>query len=392
MTVAAGLALALAACAAALSARPGLVAQPAFARAPALLAALTLALAIAVGPEGGVAAQALTIAAGLLGAQAWLATWPRAAALAAPVVPGTWLALPWLLAAALQPASMPIWSEPGPAVAALALIAAAAAIAVSLPVLLAARWRWRLLLAVALAFAPVLGPLELRDAWVELPLADGAHATLRAAGRPDISGWPAWIGLAWLAPRWLAVVAIAAVLSARPRLGRSLWALAGLVALAAGIGAASAASAAASAGTLAIVGPDAPLRVVGEAAVGLGPGMARVGLVLLLVPLLDPQVRGGAGAATLPQHAEIGRASVLAAALAALAWLALALWASGAIGPTWPLDPASAALAVTALAGALRLSRPRADLAIVLALVQLAAALLLIGGGTGWRVASAWLP
>lgn len=398
MTVAAGLAAALAACVAVLAAAPGLASRTAWRHAPTALWLLTLALAGAVANDGGIAAQALAVAAGLLGAQVlWSgsrASTIEAAAhdattLTGRAMPGTWLALPWLLAAALQPAVMPLWSAPAQAVVALATIAASLGVSATLPAVLAANWRWRLLVAVAIAFAPVLGPLELRDAWVEVPLADGAHASLRAAGRADLAAWPAWLGWAWASPRWLAVVGIAAMLAARPKLARFVWAFAGVAALAGTVGAAMAAQAVLQGQQLTLAGGEGPLAIVGDVGVGPGPGMARVGLLLLLAPLLDPGLRGQLSA---PASAAQRSATTWAALAAALACTALALWAPGALGPTWPLDPGSAALMTMTLTALLRPPGARRDVAAVLTLAQLVAASLVIGGGCGWRVASVWLP
>jgi len=398
MTVAAGLAAALAACVAVLAAAPALASRPALRHAPTALWLLTLALTGAVANDGGIAAQALAVGAGLLGAQV-LWSGPRASAIepaaldaaswSGRALPGNWLALPWLLAAALQPAVMPLWSAPAQAVVAIATIAASLSVSATLPAVLAANWRWRLLVAVAIAFAPVLGPLELRDAWVEVPLADGAHASQRNAGRADLAAWPAWLGWAWASPRWLAVVGVAAMLAARPRLARFVWASAGVAALAGTIGAAMAAQAALQGQRLGLDGGEGPLAVVGDVGVGLGPGMARVGLLLLLAPLLDPGLRGQLRA---PASAAQRCATGWAALAAALACTALAFWAPGALGPTWPLDPASAALMTMTLAASLRTPGARQDVAAVLALAQLSAASLVLGGGCGWRVASVWLP
>ena len=394
MTVAAAFAAALAAIATALAAMPTVAARPALRHVATMLWLATLALAMATAPDGGIAAQSLAIAAGLLGA--YVRTRGAAApgkqsadeGRAAPSMLAAWLALPWLLTAALQPTVMPVWTGGAQLLSAIGALAAALVIASTLPLVLSFDWRWRLVVALALAFAPLLGPIELREAWVELPMSDGAHATLRAAGRPEMGQWPAWIGWAWDAPRWLAVGGISAMLAARPRLARLCWGAGGLLALAATIGAATVAESLLESQALTIAGAEGALRVVGDVGVGMGPGMARVGLLLLMLPLLDPRLRRGSVAGSEPEWPRFDAAATL---VSALVWLALSLWAPAAIGAMWPLDPASAALAVMALAAIARQGSHRVGLVTVLTLVEFAAALLLIGGGSAWRVASAWM-
>lgn len=366
-----------------------LVAAAIVPRRPLLLAA-TLACAAAIAiqlPGHGFGAVGLVVAAGLAMAAGHVA--PGAARLL------SLLAALWAAGAALAPhppvpVNWPIlWTNGVIMALAAAAVAATATRLLERPVERTCLW-----VAVLLAFAPMGsgGPLLPLGAAVELPLTDGTGAWLQSAALSFASAqMPPWAPWLWRYLPWL-LLALTLIGHARrgPRLVAVVLAL-GLAALAATVAAWSQPALAWLNGdlnVLAAAGQAFPARALAsQRAVDVAPltmALARLATIGVLIWPRSLPSRPADEPGSMARRFEV--ATLVLAGAALLSWCLLApSWA----GALWVFDPAAMAVLATLVAGfGVLWAHPRADAAWPWRLVQLAAALLAIGGGDlGWRVA-----
>ncbi len=358
-------------------------------RAPgvfALLATACAALAMARANAPGLGTLAAALASAHLG---WAALGPsdRGRAVA--------IASLGLLAVALEGGPLRPIADWQATAAPLAVMVAISALVSARPHLLTLPEAPRIAAAAVLAALPVAGPIFGLEVPVEVPHDDGGLAVAARASAALVPASALHAQL-WSVGRWAAVAAVALVLTERRPLPLAAASVSTLAAIAAGALAWAATNDLGQSSALAT--SDGPLVIVGPplSSFSLAPVALRVALTWMALWLAWPAKRATATRSdVVATERSVAGALLWIGLIPAIAAPIMALTLAVGVGSGWIADPATVCaltLAVTSSLRAVSKSPPGSVHLLARDVVQCAAALLLVGGAAGWRVASAWMP